>query len=178
MYVEVLERGDPPHRALLFGRKEQARQGLTTSQGRRRTKCTSRSWDEETRRIAHSLSEEKSKRGKAHRSRRTMAYLAYVEFVCEEQRSIAPLFSFEKNDRWHQVHHRSSFYVSKRDRFRLVGQSLSAFCTSSLENVSAVGSSHSLSETVLLLSLTLFGLISSEHSGTSLIFGIRKRIGQ
>ena len=54
----------------------------------------------------------------------------------------------------------------------LVGQSLSAFCTSSLENVSAVGSSHSLSETVLLLSLTLFGLISSEHSGTSLILEI------
>ena len=54
----------------------------------------------------------------------------------------------------------------------LVSQSLSAFCTSSLENVSAVSSSHSLSETVLLLSLTLFGLVSSEHGGTSLIFGI------
>ena len=53
-----------------------------------------------------------------------------------------------------------------------IGESLSAFCTSSLENVSAVCSSHSLSETVLLLSLTLFGLISSEHGGTSLIFGI------
>ena len=47
---------------------------------------------------------------------------------------------------------------------RLVGQSLSALCTSSLQNVSAVGSLHSLSETVLLFSLTLFGLVSSEHS--------------
>ena len=51
----------------------------------------------------------------------------------------------------------------------LVGQSLSALCTSSLQNVSAVGSSHSLSETMLLLSLTLFGLVSSEHNGTSLM---------
>ena len=54
----------------------------------------------------------------------------------------------------------------------LVGQSLSALCTSSLQNVSAVGSSHSLSETMLLLSLTLFGLVSSEHIGTSLNFKI------
>ena len=52
---------------------------------------------------------------------------------------------------------------------RLVGQSLSALCTSSLQNVSAVGSLHSLSETMLLLSLTLFGLVSSEHNGTSLM---------
>ena len=57
-------------------------------------------------------------------------------------------------------------------RRELVGKSLSAFRTSSLENVSAVSSSHSLSETVLLRSLTLFGLVSSEHGGTSLIFGI------
>ena len=51
---------------------------------------------------------------------------------------------------------------------RLVSESLSAFCTSSLQNVSAVCSSHSFSETVLFLSLTLFGLVSSEHNGTSL----------
>ena len=44
-----------------------------------------------------------------------------------------------------------------------IGQSLSAFRASSLKNVSAVGSSHSLSEAMLLLSLTLFGLVSSEH---------------
>ena len=55
---------------------------------------------------------------------------------------------------------------------RLVGQSLSALCTSSLQNVSAVGSLHSLSETMLLLSLTLFGLVSSEHNCTSLILVI------
>ena len=63
-----------------------------------------------------------------------------------------------------KMRHRSFNYVG-RD---LVGQSLSAFCTSSLQNVSAVGSSHSFSETVLFLSLTLFGLVSSEHNGTSL----------
>ena len=44
-----------------------------------------------------------------------------------------------------------------------IGQSLSAFCASSLKNVSAVGSLHSLSEAMLLLSLTLFGLVCSEH---------------
>ena len=46
---------------------------------------------------------------------------------------------------------------------RLIGQSFSAFCASSLEDVSAVSSRHSLSEAVLLFSLTLFGLIGSEH---------------
>ena len=48
-------------------------------------------------------------------------------------------------------------------RLKLIGQSLSALCASSLKNVSAVCSSHSLSEAVLLFSLTLFGLVSSEH---------------
>ena len=47
--------------------------------------------------------------------------------------------------------------------YQLIGQSFSAFCTSSLQYVSSVGSSHSLSEAVLFLSLTLFGLVSSEH---------------
>ena len=46
----------------------------------------------------------------------------------------------------------------------LVSQSLSAFCTSSLQNISAVSSLHSFSKTVLFLSLTFFGLVSSEHS--------------
>ena len=46
---------------------------------------------------------------------------------------------------------------------RLVGQSLSALCTASLQNGSAVRSLHSLSEVMLLFSLTLLGLISSEH---------------
>ena len=48
-------------------------------------------------------------------------------------------------------------------RLGSVRQSLSALCASSLEDVSAVGSSHSLAEAVLLLSLTLFRLVSSEH---------------
>ena len=46
---------------------------------------------------------------------------------------------------------------------KLVGQSLSALCTSSLEYVSAVSSLHSLSEAMLLFSLTLLRLVSSQH---------------
>jgi len=44
-----------------------------------------------------------------------------------------------------------------------IGQSFSALCASSLEYVSAVSSFHSLSEAMLLFSLTLFRLVSSEH---------------
>ena len=44
-----------------------------------------------------------------------------------------------------------------------VGQSFSALCASSLEYVSAVSSFHSLSEAVLLFSLTFLRLVSSEH---------------
>ena len=44
-----------------------------------------------------------------------------------------------------------------------IGQSLSALSASSLKNVSAVSGSHSLSEAVLLLSLSLLRLVSSEH---------------
>ena len=46
---------------------------------------------------------------------------------------------------------------------RLVGQSLSALSAASLQNGSSVRSLHSLSEAVLLFSLTLFRLVSSEH---------------
>ena len=49
-------------------------------------------------------------------------------------------------------------------QLKLIGQSFSALCASSLEDVSTVGSSHSLSEAVLFFSLTLFGLVSSKHS--------------
>ena len=60
------------------------------------------------------------------------------------------------------------FYVGSLNRsadrkFRSIGQSFSALRASSLEYVSAVSSLHSLSEAMLLLSLTLFRLISSEH---------------
>ena len=48
-------------------------------------------------------------------------------------------------------------------RARLVSQSLSALCTSSLENVSAVSGLHSLTEAMLLFSLTLLRLVGSEH---------------
>ena len=61
--------------------------------------------------------------------------------------------------------------------FSLVGQSFSALGASSLQDVSAVSGSHSLSEAVLLFSLTLFRLISSQHMNcTSLInFVLRVR---
>ena len=55
------------------------------------------------------------------------------------------------------------FYVFLGFYAKLIGQSFSAFCASSFEYVSSVGSCHSLSEAVLLLSLTLFGLIGSKH---------------
>ena len=59
------------------------------------------------------------------------------------------------------------FYVGASDLVRygkrLVGQSFSALCASSLEYISAISSLHSLSEAVLLLSLAFFRLISSEH---------------
>ena len=45
-----------------------------------------------------------------------------------------------------------------------IGQSCSALCTSSLQDLSAVGSSHSLSEAVFDLSLALFRLVCSLHA--------------
>ena len=57
----------------------------------------------------------------------------------------------------------SECLVRPADRVGSVGQSFSALCASSLEDVSAVSSFHSLSEAMLLFSLTLFRLISSEH---------------
>ena len=47
----------------------------------------------------------------------------------------------------------------------LVGQSLSALGTSSLENFATIRGLHSLSEAMLLLSLTLLRLVGSEHFG-------------
>ena len=46
---------------------------------------------------------------------------------------------------------------------QLIRKTFSAFRASSLEYVSAVSSSHSLSEAVLLLSLSFLGLVCSEH---------------
>ena len=53
--------------------------------------------------------------------------------------------------------------LSDEIRKKSVGQSFSALCASSLEYVSSVSSLHSLSEAVLLLSLTFLGLVSSKH---------------
>ena len=50
-----------------------------------------------------------------------------------------------------------------QNRQESIGQSFSALCASSLEDISAVSSLHSLSEAVLLFSLAFFRLISSEH---------------
>ncbi len=59
--------------------------------------------------------------------------------------------------------HRRFYVIRQLIQNELVSKSLSALCTSSLENSSAVCSLHSLSEAMLLFSLTLFGLVSSEH---------------
>ena len=49
-----------------------------------------------------------------------------------------------------------------------VGEASATLIASSLENLSAVSSCHSLSETVFLASLSLLRLICSEHMKTSL----------
>ncbi len=58
---------------------------------------------------------------------------------------------------------------------RSICESLSALCTSSLEYVSAVSGLHSLSEAMLLFSLSLFRLVSSEHY-LHLLVVYRKRV--
>ena len=58
----------------------------------------------------------------------------------------------------------------------LIGQSFSALRASSLENVTAVCGLHSLSEAMLLFSLTLFRLIGSEHFLHLLALFVRKRL--
>lgn len=50
---------------------------------------------------------------------------------------------------------------------RSIGESCSSFCSASLQNLSAVRGLHSLTEAVLFLSLTLLGLICSQHADTS-----------
>ena len=49
-----------------------------------------------------------------------------------------------------------------------IGELSSALCASSLKNFSAVSGCHSLSEAMLLFSLSLLGLVRSLHCGTSL----------
>ena len=58
----------------------------------------------------------------------------------------------------------------------LIGQSFSALRASSLENVTAVCGLHSLSEAMLLFSLSLLRLVSSEHYLHLLIIVYRKRV--
>ena len=55
------------------------------------------------------------------------------------------------------------FYVIQLFGWESIGESLSSLSASSLENVSAISSLHSLAKTVLNFSLALLGLISSEH---------------
>lgn len=56
------------------------------------------------------------------------------------------------------------FYVRLMKEERLVRQSLSSFCSTSLQHLSASGRCHSLTETVYFASLSLFGLIGSFHN--------------
>ena len=88
----------------------------------------------------------------------------------QKNENLLGLFSSNKNadsEGW-KLHRQSVFLCDgilfrKNRKSRSVGQSLSALCTSSLEDVSSVSGLHSLSEAVLLFSLTLFRLISSKH---------------
>ena len=48
--------------------------------------------------------------------------------------------------------------------FLLVGQTSAALSSSASQHLAAVGGSHSLTETVLHLAMTLLGLICTEHS--------------
>ena len=77
-----------------------------------------------------------------------------------------------QSHRLHVILHRGFFtivFLPRPPEWRTVsesvGQSLSALGASSLENVATISGLHSLSEAMLLLSLTLFRLVSSEHSG-------------
>ena len=54
-------------------------------------------------------------------------------------------------------------FLAFQDATQLVGQSLSALSAATLENVATVSGLHSLSEAMLLLSLTLLRLVGSEH---------------
>lgn len=74
------------------------------------------------------------------------------------------------------------FYIAEKrlfsirlfyERKRLVGQSLSTLCSTSLQHLSACGRSHSLAEAVYFTSLSLFGLIGSLHDlSPILVFNI------
>ncbi len=57
-----------------------------------------------------------------------------------------------------------TFYFHLLIFLKLISESCSALSASSLENLSAVSGSHSLSEAVFFLSVDLFRLICSEHS--------------
>ena len=46
------------------------------------------------------------------------------------------------------------------------GQNLTALCTAASQNLTAIGSSHSLTETVNLAAVTAAGLIGTLHSST------------
>ena len=70
----------------------------------------------------------------------------------------------ETDNRIGSSHLPRGFYEIWGRLTKLVGQSLSALCTSSLENVATIRGLHSLSEAMLLLSLTLLRLVSSEHN--------------
>ena len=64
----------------------------------------------------------------------------------------------------------SVLFFLKRPPKKLVGQSLSAFVATTFQHVSACRRSHSLTETVYLALLSLFGLISSFHNTFSCIW--------
>lgn len=58
---------------------------------------------------------------------------------------------------------RYSPFLGAATLVRLVRQALSALCSAARQHLTAVSVRHSLSETVLLFSVELLGLISSQH---------------
>ena len=59
--------------------------------------------------------------------------------------------------------HRLCVFYLLFGKLKLIGESCSAFCTSSLQNFATVGGTHSFSEAVFFLSLKLLGLVCSKH---------------
>ena len=138
--------------------KNQAVQGAPEKARRRRSLPTSSRFRGATMKCdGYCRAEYKKPRGQIDNSCSLVHQSSAVFYVRERRMRSFPSRRYTRR----AVRHPKSGCASRK----LVGQSLSALCASSLKNVSAVGSSHSLSEAMLLLSLTLFRLIRSEHFG-------------
>jgi len=76
--------------------------------------------------------------------------------------------SLRKISAWHKHCVQAEILPRLSKQTKLIGELRSAFGASSFQHFSAVCSSHSFSEAVLLASLALFGLVRSFHVGNLL----------